>query len=86
MFYNYLILTIICIFIFLLGITVGHAIFVLQLRKEENRKRELELALLNKRSQVLKESKQISENLEELLYKVNVQQEIDKIIRKKDIG
>lgn len=86
MFFNYLILSVGCVFIFLLGITIGHSIFVLQLRKEENRKRELELAILNKRTQVLKESKQISENLEELLYKANVQQEIENILRKKDIG
>ena len=85
MFYNYILFATICVFLFLLGITVGHAIFVLQLRKQENRKRELELALLDKRSQVLKESKKVSQNLEELLYRANVQQEIDNIIRKKDL-
>jgi len=86
MFYSYVLLGVICTFLFLLGITVGHAIFVLQLRREENKKRELELALLDKRSQVLKESKKISHNLEELLYKANVQQEIENIIKKKDLG
>ena len=85
MFYNYILIAVIGAFLFLLGITVGHAIFVLQLRKEENKKRELELTLLNKRSQVLKESKKISSNLEELLYKANVQQEIENIIKKKGI-
>ncbi len=85
MVYNYILLAVSGAFIFLLGITVGHAIFVLQLRKEENRKRELELALLNKRSQVLKDSRKISANFEELLYRANVQQEIENIIKKKDI-
>ncbi len=85
MFYNYILLAVTGAFIFLLGITVGHAVFVLQLRREENKKRELELALLNRRSQVLKESKKMSANLEELLYKANVQQEIENILKKKDI-
>lgn len=85
MLHFYLLVTIICGFIFLLGIAVGHSILVLKIRKEENKKRELELALIEKRERVLKESKKISSNLEELLYKVHVQQEIDNIIRNKDI-
>ncbi len=84
MIYNYLILCVASVFIFLLGITIGHSFFVLQLRKEENRKRELELAILDKRSHILKESKKISNNLEELFYKVQVQEEIDKITKNKD--
>ena len=56
------------------------------MRKEENKKRELELALLTKRSQVMKESKHFSERLEELIYKVNVKKEIDNIIGKKDFS
>lgn len=80
----YILIGIVGVFLFLVGITVGHAIFVLQLRKEENRKRELELALLNNRTELLKESKQVSQDLEELLYKANVQQEINNIIGRKD--
>ena len=81
-----LVWTVACIFIFLLGISIGHSLFTLKMRKEENKKRELELALLTKRSQVMKESKHFSERLEELLYKVNVKKEIDNIIGKKDIS
>lgn len=63
---------------------MGHSMFILKLRKEENKRRELELAVLTKKTQVLKESKEMSDNLEELLFKANVQREIENIIRKKD--
>lgn len=84
--YYSLVWTVACIFIFLLGISIGHSLFTLKMRKEENKKRELELALLTKRSQVIKERKHLSERLEELIYKVNVKKEIDNIIGKKDIS
>ena len=84
--YYFLVWTVACIFIFLLGISIGHSLFVLKMRKEENKKRELELALLNKRSKFMKESKHLSERLEELIYNVNVKKEIDNIIGKKDIS
>jgi hypothetical protein len=70
-------------FILVLGISVGRSILLLKFRKEENKKRELELKLLEKRAEVLKQGKEIAHNLEELLYKARVQQEIDQIIRKK---
>jgi hypothetical protein len=59
---------------------------ILKIRKEENKKRELELAILNKRSYLLKKGKKMSHDLEELLYKANVQMEIDNITKKKDIS
>jgi predicted alpha/beta-fold hydrolase len=80
MFYSNLIIISLFVFIFLLGISIGHSILTLQLRKEENKKREFELEILNKRSQILKESKEITNNIEEYLYKANVRQEIDNII------
>jgi len=70
------------IFIILLGISIGHSILLLKIRKEENKRRHLELALLEKRSAVLKEGKQIAHDLEEVLYQAKVQQEIDDIIKK----
>lgn len=82
----FLVWTVACIFIFLLGISIGHSLFVLKMRKEENKKRELELALLDKRFQFTKENKHLSEKLEELIYKVNVKKEIDNIIGQKDIN
>lgn len=80
MVYSNLIIVAIFIFTFLLGISIGHSIFILKLRKEENKKRELELEILTRRSQILKESKEISDNIEEYLYNANVRQEIDNII------
>ena len=83
---NFLVLIIISSLFVLLGITVGHSVLILKIRKEENKKRELELAILNKRSHLLKKGKKISHDLEELIYKANVQMEIDNITRKKDVG
>jgi hypothetical protein len=68
------------VLIFLLGISIGRSILVLQLRKQENKNRELELEILKNRSQILKESKEISNNIEEYLYNANVRNEIDNII------
>lgn len=70
------------VFILLLGISVGHSVLLLKIRHEENRKKELELALLEKRADILQQGKKIAHDLEEVLYKAKVQQEIDDIIRK----
>jgi len=69
-------------FIFILGIMIGHSVLILKIRREENRKRELELALLRKRQEMLSQGKRIATDLEEVLYKARIQQEIDDIIRK----
>ena len=70
------------VFVLLLGIVIGHSIVMLKICREENRKKELELALLEKRSDLLSQSKQIAHDLEEALYNAKVQQEIDDILRK----
>jgi hypothetical protein len=83
MFEEYLIFWIIQVFILLLGISLGHSMLLFKMRKEENKKRELELALFEKRAAILSEGKQIAHDLEEVLYKAKVQQEIDDILKKK---
>lgn len=70
------------IFIFLLGVSIGHSIIQYRIQREENRKKELELALLEKRTNLLSRSRQIAHDLEEALYNAKVQQEIDDILRK----
>jgi len=70
------------IFIVILGMSIGRSILILKTRREENKRRELELALLEKRASVLKEGKQIAHDLEEVLYQAKVQQEIENIIKK----
>jgi len=70
------------IFVFLLGVAIGHSIILLKIRREENRKKELELALLEKRSDFLSQNTQIASDLEEALYNAKVRQEIDDILRK----
>jgi uncharacterized membrane-anchored protein YhcB (DUF1043 family) len=79
---KYFIFWIIQAFILLLGIAVGHSFILLRLRREENRKRELELTLLEKRTDVLRQGRKVAQDLEEALYRAKVQQEIDDIIRK----
>ncbi|MDR0331072.1 MAG: hypothetical protein LBH93_05140 [Chitinispirillales bacterium] len=69
-------------FILLLGISIGHSIILLRLRREENRKRELELTLLEKRTDVLRQGRKVAQDLEDALFKAKVQQEIDDMIRK----
>ncbi|HMD67588.1 MAG TPA: hypothetical protein VKF42_01830 [Chitinivibrionales bacterium] len=83
MFEEYLIFWIIQILIVLLGLSLGHSILVFKIRKEENKRRELEIALLEKRAAMLSEGKQIAHDLEEVLYKAKVQQEINDIFKKK---
>jgi len=83
MFEEYLIFWIVQVMILLLGVSVGHSILVFKIRKEENKRRELELSLLEKRAEVLKDGKQIAHDLEEVLYKAKVQQEINDILKKK---
>ncbi|MBN1982570.1 MAG: hypothetical protein JW795_13635 [Chitinivibrionales bacterium] len=74
------------VLIFLVGVTFGHSLVILKLRKEENKKRELELAMLEKRPQLLnlKKRKEISDTIEEILFQVNVEKEINNILRNKD--
>ena len=79
---GFILLLLIQVFILILGVSIGHSIVLLRLRNEENRKRELELSLLEKRSEILMQGKKIAHDLEEVLYKAKVQQEIDDIIRK----
>lgn len=68
-------------FILLLGISIGHSIILLRLRREENKRRELELTLMEKRTDVLMRGRKVAQDLEDALYKAKVQQEIDNIIR-----
>jgi|WetSurMetagenome_2_1015567.scaffolds.fasta_scaffold120365_1 hypothetical protein len=65
-----------------LGLSIGRSVLILKMRREENKRRELELALLEKRASVLQEGKQIAHDLEEVLYQAKVQQEIENIIKK----
>lgn len=68
--------------IILLSLSIGHSILLIRLRKEENKKKELELALLEKRTELFQEGNKLAKELEELLYKAKVEQEINEIIRK----
>jgi hypothetical protein len=66
----------------LFGISIGRSLLVYKIRQQENKKRELELALMEKRADIIQQGKKIAHDLEEVLYKAQVQQEIDNIIRK----
>ena len=67
--------------IVLFGIAIGHSYLLLRLRREENRRRELEIVLMEKRAEVLKRGKEVAQDLGDALYKAKIQQEIDDIIR-----
>jgi hypothetical protein len=81
-FSDFLVLWLVQVFIFVLGISIGHSILSLRIRQEENRKRELELAMLDKKDELLNKGKKIATDLEEILYQAGVQQQIEEIIRK----
>jgi hypothetical protein len=83
MFEEYLIFWTALIFVLLLGLSIAHSILIVRIRRAENRRRELETALLEKRAKALRQGKQIAHDLEEVLYKAKVQQEIDDILKKK---
>ena len=78
---KYFVFWIIQAFILLLGVAIGHSLILFRLRREENRRRELELSLLEKRTDVLRQGRKVAQDLEEALYKAKVHQEIDDIIK-----
>jgi hypothetical protein len=83
MFVEHLIFWTALIFVLLLGLSIAHSILIVRIRRRENRRRELETALLEKRAEALRQGKQIAHDLEEVIYKAKVQQEIDDILKKK---
>jgi hypothetical protein len=70
------------LFVFLLGVAVGHSIIQLKIHREENRKKELELALFEKRGNAPSPGARSASELEEDLYNARVRQEIDDILSK----
>ena len=68
----------------ILAISLGRSIMTWKLRKEENRRRELEREILKSRTHILTHGKKIASDLEDVLYQAKVQQEIDNITRKSD--
>ncbi|MBD3418729.1 MAG: hypothetical protein GF398_01300 [Chitinivibrionales bacterium] len=81
---NYILFWFMQLFIVLLSISLGRSLLIYRIRKEENKHKKLELELLNKRSHLMHKGRPSDANLDELLYKAKVQQEIDDIIRKSD--
>lgn len=70
------------LFVFLVGVAVGHSVLLYKVRQQEGRNRMLELKVLEKRQEVLRQGKVIASDLEDALYRARIQQEIDDIIRK----
>ena len=81
---HYIVFWILQLLVILFALSLGRSILILKIRKEENRKRELDLAVFEKKTEILTRGKKIAHDLEEALYKAKVLQEIDKIIRKND--
>lgn len=70
------------LFLLVLGVSIGHSILVLKIRRERNRAKALDLALLDKRKEVLMQGHKVATDLEEVLFKAKIQQEIDNITRR----
>ncbi|MBD3315016.1 MAG: hypothetical protein GF344_04460 [Chitinivibrionales bacterium] len=68
--------------IFLLGFALGRSFITLRLRREENQKRELELKMFEKRAEAFPEGRDGPNSLEELIYRAQIHEEIEKLIRK----
>lgn len=83
MFEEYIIFWTALIFVILLGLSIAHSFLIVRLRRQENRRRELETSLREKRAEALRQGKQIARDLEEVIYKAKVQQEINDILKKK---
>ena len=71
-----------CVAVFAMGFSLGRTWLTLRTRVEENRRRELELMIFDKRCSVIRESKELSGNLDELLYRVSIQKEIGELTDK----
>ncbi|HUI91577.1 MAG TPA: hypothetical protein VLX68_04930 [Chitinivibrionales bacterium] len=71
------------IFLVLLGLSIVHSVLIIKIRRQEDRRRQLEAELLEKRAHALAQGKQIARELEEVIYKIKVQQEIDDILNRK---
>ncbi|MBD3242794.1 MAG: hypothetical protein GF331_19535 [Chitinivibrionales bacterium] len=79
---EFLLFWILQLFVFLVGVTVGHSVLLYKIRQQEGKNRSTELKILERRQEVLRQGKVIASDLEEALYKARIQQEIDDIIRK----
>ena len=81
---EFLLFWVLQLFVFLVGVAVGHSILLLKIRHQEGKNRMMELKVLEKRQEILRQGKIVANDLEEALYKAKIQQEIDDIIRKDD--
>ena len=71
------------LFLFILGIAIGHSAMTLKLRREENVKRDLDEKLSRNKKEILLAGEKISRNIDDLLYKVNLRREIEDITKER---
>lgn len=69
------------LFFFIMGITIGHSKSIIKIRQEENRKKEIEANLLKERNEIIKAKQKISENIDELIFRAKVHNEIENITK-----
>jgi len=67
--------------VLLFGISLGKVLILVRLRKEENRRKELDLKILEKKTEYLQKGSKIATQLKDQLYQARLQQEIDNITR-----
>lgn len=69
------------LFFFILGVAIGHSKTIIKIRKEENKKKEIEASVLKERSEILKAKQKISENIDELIFRAKIHNEIENITK-----
>jgi hypothetical protein len=79
---EFLLFWILQVMVILTGVSIGHSLLRYRIRKEETKKREIELKLLEKKEEILKNGKSFSVDIDDVLYRAKVQKEIDDILRK----
>ena len=71
------ILLILIVFLMILCISVGKTLMNIELYRQSNKKLRLEQFLLDQKERILKDGKKVAMDLEDVLYKARIQQQID---------
>jgi len=67
------------VIIFTAGFSIGRSLFTLRLRKEESKKRELELKIIKEKQKLLKDRDYLSKTLNNIMLKNKIKNEIDRL-------
>ncbi|MFW5959778.1 MAG: hypothetical protein ACOCSE_01505 [Chitinivibrionales bacterium] len=77
----YLTVIICSVMVFTAGFSIGRSLFILRLRKEENRKRELELQMVREKQKLLEDKSRLSKALNSIMFRTKIRDEIDRLTK-----